>query len=673
MSTIVKRKNQENTFAILGIREIFESIRQGQYHMSTSDVSFRLAADYRKYQGETLLRSYCGFVVLRIGNLRGQEEVEHVMLQVSALPHTRLAWRDSDQRTVYVVGKTEWNDADAPTTEEEMQRCHASAYKMLHYTYSLQLMMSIDTCKPTLDQEVPYSYDPKVYFCATSSPVFVSTVEPRANTHEVAAPDSAFPCLPGMSSLDSMSYVYHSCCSKALEESRRCCHDEEVRREKAMVLLADYCHKAGLPMAYALQRASWMEGWGQRRLLQERIFLNAYEEKINRHVPFGSISRSALLTLQTEGFLALNYELRKNVLTGIVQYRERTGYEFDFMDLTEEAMNSMTIRALKAGLGSWDKDIRRLINSNDIHRYDPLEDFLGSLPAWDGKDRVQELAARVPTAMSDFDYHLHVWLLSMVAHWQGKDSLHGNAIVPLLIGGQGCGKTTFASILLPPELRAYYNDKVDFRSEGDIMSALSRFALINIDEFDSLKKSQQPVLKYLLSKSEVKVRPVYGKVIEHRRRYASFIATTNLSRPLTDPTGSRRFVCVEVIPGAHIDTETPIDYPQLYAQLTTEIQQGKRYWFNEDETQRIMRHNLPFQRIDAITDMVDRLYKVPQTESEGEWMTLDEMLHHMQQNYPYLSISQNVHRDLGVLLREKGFFVHKTKNCNKYLVQRCVL
>ena len=69
----------------------------------------------------------------------------------------------------------------------------------------------------------------------------------------------------------------------------------------------------------------------------------------------------------------------------------------------------------------------------------------------------------------------------MVAHWKGIDRNHGNAIVPMLIGDQGCGKTAFCGIILPEELRDYYNDKIDFKNDTAINLGLTSFALINID------------------------------------------------------------------------------------------------------------------------------------------------------------------------------------------------
>ncbi len=59
-----------------------------------------------------------------------------------------------------------------------------------------------------------------------------------------------------------------------------------------------------------------------------------------------------MLTYKTEAFLNSRYELRKNVMTGVALYRSKDSYDYRFSDLTKEAMNTMSIRALKAGLDS---------------------------------------------------------------------------------------------------------------------------------------------------------------------------------------------------------------------------------------------------------------------------------------------------------------------------------
>lgn len=87
------------------------------------------------------------------------------------------------------------------------------------------------------------------------------------------------------------------------------------------------------------------------------------------------------------------------------------------------------------------------------------------------------------------------------------------------------------------------------------------------------------------------LRKAYKKNYRLLPRIASFIGTSNRKDLLTDPTGSRRFICVEV--EGRIDC-THINHDQLYAQLRHELLTGERYWFTSEEEAEIQRHNLDF-------------------------------------------------------------------------------
>ena len=217
--------------------------------------------------------------------------------------------------------------------------------------------------------------------------------------------------------------------------------------------------------------------------------------------------------MQTEIFLNANFELRKNLMTGVAEYREKYAEDQTFKPLTEEVRNDMTLRAMELGLKSWDKDVNRFIDSTRIVQYDPVNTWLDKLPQWDGHDYIKDLAARVPTSQPHWEKYLRMWLVGMVAQWRESDKqLTGNALTPLLIGRQGCGKTRFCKIILPQELRDYYNDKLNFKNEFDLNIALTSFAIINLDEFDKTSNGQQIVLKYLLSEVPTALRQDYQAV-----------------------------------------------------------------------------------------------------------------------------------------------------------------
>ena len=172
-------------------------------------------------------------------------------------------------------------------------------------------------------------------------------------------------------------------------------------------------------------------------------------------------------------------------------------------------------------------------------------------------------------------------------------------------------------------MRDYYNDKLNFKNEFDLNIALTSFALINIDEFDKTTKSQQVVLKYLLSSADVKFRPPYGKTIKQYRRYTSFIGTTNKRKPLTDPTGSRRFACIGVT--GHIDYEDNLNHQQLFAQALHLFNNGERHWLNDDEIKVLIKENEPYQQLYTLEDMIAATFRKPLPSEDTRWLSIGEI------------------------------------------------
>lgn len=176
---------------------------------------------------------------------------------------------------------------------------------------------------------------------------------------------------------------------------------------------------------------------------------------------------------------------------------------------------------------------------------------------------------------------------------------------------------------MPPELRPYYVDGIDLGSRKDAEMALNRFALINLDEFDSIPASRQPYLKNLLQKAKVTLRKPYGGNVEEMRRFASFIATSNTFSLLTDTTGSRRFIGVEVTGMIRIE---PVDYPQLYAQAVNALREGERYWFSAEEEVRLHRNNRAFEKRPLLEELFLYYFRAPEEEEECTPLSAPEIL-----------------------------------------------
>ena len=374
-----------------------------------------------------------------------------------------------------------------------------------------------------------------------------------------------------------------------------------------------------------------------------------------------AVNASKTGMLEVEQFLVENYLFRNNVLNGKVEFANQPaeGQEPEFRTLTQAALNSIILRAKREDVcegGSPKTDIMEYINSEEVERFDPVKDYLNGLPAWDGQNHVARLFSRIPGISTEQLSFLAVWMRSMVAHWLQMDTQHGNECVPTLIGAQGCGKTTFLRRLLPQHLRQYYLDHLNLSNKFDKEMALTNNLLVNLDELDAIRPSQHPALKQTLSKSKVNGRPIYGASQEDRPRYASFVASTNNPHPLTDVTGSRRYICLTIPQGQLIDNTGDIDYDQLYAQVLHELNVLKApYWFNNMEVARIQEINLGYMEQKDMAEIVAVCFRKPIEGETARAMNTTQLLQVIQQEYPQVKINHGTRVHLGVAMRELGF------------------
>ena len=371
-----------------------------------------------------------------------------------------------------------------------------------------------------------------------------------------------------------------------------------------------------------------------------------------------------------EQFLSENYLFRRNALNGKVEFVTKASEGDEpssdsYRPLTQEALNSIILRALREGLGEVcnpKADITMYVNSEEVRQYNPIQEYLDKLPQWDGQNHVAKLFSRLPGLITEQHAFLAIWLRSAVAHWLQLDMLHGNEVVPVLIGPQGCGKTTFLRRLLPMHLRQYYLDHLNLSNKFDKEMALTNNLLVNLDELEAIRPSQQSMLKQTISKSKVNGRPIFGRAQEDRLRYASFVATTNNPHPLQDATGSRRYICLMTPKGQLIDNSGIIDYEQLYAQVLYELRELKApYWFNNKEVARLQEMNLEYMQQKDIAEMVEVCFRRPKEGEKVKSISTSEMLRVIQHEYPSVDCSLKTKAALGRALRNLNY-VRKDHN-----------
>ena len=383
-----------------------------------------------------------------------------------------------------------------------------------------------------------------------------------------------------------------------------------------------------------------------------------------------SDSRIGKETRELIQFLEDRYSFRMNKVMGYVEYQRKDKWHYGWMAVDERVRNGIAMEARLAGLNVWDKDIHRYLRSSLVRPYDPIDEYLWSVRGqWDGKDHIGRLARTVPNDNPHWEQWFRTWFLGMVMQWRGHQTRYGNSMVPLLISQQGYNKSTFCKLLLPPELQWGYTDNLVLSERKSVLQAMSQFLLVNLDEFNQISpKVQEGFLKNLVQLASVKLKRPYGKHVEDFPRLASFIATSNVVDLLSDPSGNRRFIGVELT--GPIDVSCPINYPQLYAQAITLLDQKEPYWLDEQQTRLVMESNKKFQLRFPEEMYFAECFEIPDTEKGGQWMTA-AAVHQVIKRYAGSAIqNSNIRRFGRFLANMDGLRQRRTRFGMEYFVSQ---
>ena len=185
-----------------------------------------------------------------------------------------------------------------------------------------------------------------------------------------------------------------------------------------------------------------------------------------------------------------------------------------------------------------------------------------------------------------------------------------------------------------------------------------------MDEFDRYSIRTMATLKNLMQLRKLTFRKSQRSYYSQLPKIASFIGTSNQKELLTDTTGSRRFLCVEV--KQKIDC-SGIDHAQLYAQLKAELLNGERYWFTSEEEKEIQEHNQAFYKQSPAQEIFYKCFRLPANEKEGRLMTATEIFCRLQKKFPAALRGSNASQ-MGKMLQALGVQRTHTRQGNAYLV-----
>ena len=565
------------------------------------------AAEFAKDDNNNLkMKAFNGILLLKFGNITDVDGVEGIKRSVAILPSTLAAITGADGKTVIVLIKFQGEKDSLPTSEADAEHLYRIAYQQIFPVYQAIVKASIlvDGPKPSIEAGSTLSQEPSIH--------------------------NSF-----MMTLDAEPYF----------------------NSKAVAMKIDSHARS--------QNLTPSTGNNQQMIADSGT---AEAKNDNKKEDKNSVRSNIVSMMQ---LLESRYDFRYNTVMKYVEYLPKDKGWYGYRPVEPRVQKRMTLEVQLADIRVSIKDVRNFLESDYIKNYNPIEEYLFQCyDKWDGKDHIRALARTVPTANPHWADWFYTWFLGMVDQWRGySHRQYGNSVAPLLISKQGYNKSTFCRRLLPPELQWGYSDNLILSEKRQVYQAMAQFMVINLDEFNQISPQvQQGFLKNLIQLPTLKYKPPYGSHVMEFPRLASFIATSNMKDILSDPSGNRRFIGVELT--GPIDVSVRPNYQQLFAQALSALNNGEKSYFDAQQVKLIMKSNSQFEIIQPIDQYFLLYFELVDNEKEGDYLTAAEIFDYLKKQIGS-SLKVNSLMGFGRKLANMSELKHKRfADGMKYLVKK---
>ena len=136
---------------------------------------------------------------------------------------------------------------------------------------------------------------------------------------------------------------------------------------------------------------------------------------------------------------------------------------------------------------------------------------------------------------------------------------------------------------------------------------------------------------------------------------------------LADPSGSRRFIGIELT--GPIDVHRRTNYPQLYAQAMTLLDQQVPSWLDAEQTRQLMLSNQQFQLRSPEELYFSECFAAANSEADGQWLTTTTIFDHIRRKAGAALKGGNLQKFGRVLSNIDGLVSRRTKRGTEYLVK----
>lgn len=364
----------------------------------------------------------------------------------------------------------------------------------------------------------------------------------------------------------------------------------------------------------------------------------------------------------TRSELVVEFLKSQHIRYDVVSRKNQILRDGQWVELKERDRNTLLYECCKWAKKDISSNLfQDMLHSDVIPLAHPLREYVTSQPAWDPSqpDYLAQVAAMVhvqPQTGRDvqalWEECFKKWFVAMVASWMVDEIVNHQVLV--LIGEQGIFKTSWLDYLIPEALKEYRcKQSGSDRLDKDEQLRATEFALINLDEIDKLTERELNATKSLITATDVNVRVAYGTSKERYVRLASYVASGNKDKFLTDNTGNRRWLPFRV---ERIDSPyaTHFPYAGMYAQALYLFQHQFSYWFDQDKIKDMSDHVNEFM-VESMEEQLIPVYFAPAKpgDANAKFLTLAEISSRLISNG---NIRKPLDmRSLGTHMKKQGF------------------
>lgn len=629
---IIERiKNGDVKEQVIALRQLLAEGKTKEYGLQKKELpGFTVSGTFRKGRKEQNLHEYNSNIVIDVDQLSPA-----LLLQAEARatqsPYTYASFTSPSNEGIKIICKT--------TATKET---HKQVYDELKNYFEEWLNLFIDASGSDIPRLCLFSYDPKAYINEASEIFNPQNILPMNKEKEIQDPQALF-----------------EHCKRYTDKKKTY---TEGNRNNYIHLLANNCNRKGLTEAECVYFTS------------VEFDLDSSEVKPTVHSAFNNITEhdtdknkgdkehSSNID-EIEDYLNAKYNFRFNEVTGKLEYKLHT--EPLYKAMNDFAENSMYRELLKANIKVGISKLRSILCSDFCRRFDPFIEYFNSLPEHDGTtDYISQLAKTINTTQNEFwELCFKRWLVAMVGTAIDPKTINHTVIV--FSGKQGIGKTTWMINLVPKQLKDYLFSGTINPDNKDTLIQLAECILINLDELENLNKSEIGSLKEIITKTHIRLRKAYGHNNETFFRRASFCGSVNTIHFLNDTTGSRRFLCFEVL---EIDYEHSIDINLVLAQALHLFKSGFKHYFSKEEIVTITANNEQYQVKTVEEELLLTYFPKPTDNFNVQYLTTSQIASKIAEKTK-TNVTNGSVMSLGKMLAKHGYKKSKKASRQVYEVR----